>query len=1073
MPTGKSDDQFAAGLSRKVVERLHAEPGVDAEKIIRCLGTAEVLLGLARTDDRGLRWAESAAYNLREALNAVVEGRDQAAEGGLAAVLKAWQVFQVAIAQPAADTVSARVALDEVLARVAANTSRASYYARKLVGYLQDRAGVSPLSHRRDPVAEYDDLRGVANRAVHTGLTLADAASLQTRTITWFVRMFTPPDEVVDAIRRLAAEPWQGHDQIRTLEQLLINGHHLRLFLSELTDPAWLEPLRLAGLVTPSPHEGPWPGAALLDGLARVQPQSVAVHLERLLADTKSLPNDERVAARFELLRVATHLGPAGYGVVATVSRQQGDLSGVRALAVDVAVRADPADMVVEQVARAVLNDLHQFRNGDHYYATTILDHIQAGITADNVAGRTRMLAGKTRHQAGTAPSRYLSIGIEALSGELGEHPEPLVLLAHHLTRALAAARGLGVPTATQLEWLKNLSGELGDRIRSQVFAGADDVALTQKIDHMALRLMSQTATGDDLALVADILAHDPAPEDLAGWTAALGTPSAAPTEPHDIPQDWARAWRWAAILPTHLLAGWKDPIDHVSHLHGQPDPGPLTRAREPGWRWLSATSPISADELAAKPVLEAAEQVASWQPTTDRDTFLSGPLELARELEITVASDPARWAVDPATIITTLRKPIYIEYYLRAVTAKAAEILEHAPAIVAACLHARTNKDPSESNGGVSDADRPSQTSLDGVVLDLAKTLADHGADIAASLDELWAWTRSIIDHAADSDQPLGAEERDPLGDAMTSLSGRSLETVLALAAWEFRVHGAARPEFERILDTTLGAAGAVGLQYRALLATRRALLETIARPWLDTRAAGLFRDGPLAGKTFDLTIQWAPPTLWLYQNLQAELFAVARRNIDNATRQLAAATLEKVAGYDLDTIIRQLSPNPDTLESVAEEVAFLAQQTQPGVPRLTAAVDFWNGLLDTIQPPIPAQALHGLGRWAFVTSVDDHQWAELTARTLAATNGAISYGISVADRAAAIPPSPTTRGILRQLLDTGESWERHHAAGKAIETLRASVSGPIDETFYHLRTRLIDLGHHEASDVVPNDQE
>jgi hypothetical protein len=41
---------------------------------IRRLDTAEVLLGLAATDDRGLPWAGGAARNLREALNAAVEG---------------------------------------------------------------------------------------------------------------------------------------------------------------------------------------------------------------------------------------------------------------------------------------------------------------------------------------------------------------------------------------------------------------------------------------------------------------------------------------------------------------------------------------------------------------------------------------------------------------------------------------------------------------------------------------------------------------------------------------------------------------------------------------------------------------------------------------------------------------------------------------------------------------------------------------------------------------------------------------------------------------------------------------
>jgi hypothetical protein len=41
-----------------------------------------------------------------------------------------------------------------VLTRVAADESRASYYARKLLSYLRYRAGVSPTSRRGDPVEE-------------------------------------------------------------------------------------------------------------------------------------------------------------------------------------------------------------------------------------------------------------------------------------------------------------------------------------------------------------------------------------------------------------------------------------------------------------------------------------------------------------------------------------------------------------------------------------------------------------------------------------------------------------------------------------------------------------------------------------------------------------------------------------------------------------------------------------------------------------------------------------------------------------------------------------------------------
>src|SRR6266700_8424733 len=86
--------------------------------------------------------------------------------------------------------------LDQVLSRVAADESRTSYYVRRLVAYLQYRAGVRPLDAPGDPVSEYGELRDKASTAVHGEFALAEAETLLTRTVAWFIRVFTPPDQV-------------------------------------------------------------------------------------------------------------------------------------------------------------------------------------------------------------------------------------------------------------------------------------------------------------------------------------------------------------------------------------------------------------------------------------------------------------------------------------------------------------------------------------------------------------------------------------------------------------------------------------------------------------------------------------------------------------------------------------------------------------------------------------------------------------------------------------------------------------------------------------------------------------
>jgi hypothetical protein len=81
------DEELVSGLSGAVVGHLRSELGERAEKVLRCLRTAVALVARLRTMPVGFG-LRRVAYNLREALNHVVEEQD-AAEGGLSAVLDA------------------------------------------------------------------------------------------------------------------------------------------------------------------------------------------------------------------------------------------------------------------------------------------------------------------------------------------------------------------------------------------------------------------------------------------------------------------------------------------------------------------------------------------------------------------------------------------------------------------------------------------------------------------------------------------------------------------------------------------------------------------------------------------------------------------------------------------------------------------------------------------------------------------------------------------------------------------------------------------------------------------------
>jgi hypothetical protein len=95
-------------LDFRVEERIVSELGPQAGgQVLRCLRTAESLLHYSAEDEDDLRYAESAAYNLREALDSVVQDR-KAGNSGFAAAMEAWEHYRIASQLAGADEPAAR-----------------------------------------------------------------------------------------------------------------------------------------------------------------------------------------------------------------------------------------------------------------------------------------------------------------------------------------------------------------------------------------------------------------------------------------------------------------------------------------------------------------------------------------------------------------------------------------------------------------------------------------------------------------------------------------------------------------------------------------------------------------------------------------------------------------------------------------------------------------------------------------------------------------------------------------------------------------------------------------------------
>lgn len=321
--SGPTDDESLHMLPPQVAERITDELSDRGGKVLGYIQTAAALIRQAAADEEGLRLAQSAGYNLREALDAVVTAYSPA-ENLLQTVLAAWERYRADTSAPDTDPAQELETFEDVVKRVAERRQQSYRRDAQLLTYLTARAGVPPVPGDLAPGPECARLLSTANalvheRKLHGPSALEEATALYAGTSAWLVRMFTPSDATVRALSELAREPWSGQQQSYRLRSLVSSPHHLRLFFSVLIDPAWLDALYEAKVIRPPQPGALWPEAALEDGPGRIYPAELAHLLERMLADVKTLPAQGRAEARFMLLRTASQLGRAGHPVVAKV----------------------------------------------------------------------------------------------------------------------------------------------------------------------------------------------------------------------------------------------------------------------------------------------------------------------------------------------------------------------------------------------------------------------------------------------------------------------------------------------------------------------------------------------------------------------------------------------------------------------------------------------------------------------------------------------------------------------------------------------------------------------------------
>ncbi|MGH9026759.1 MAG: hypothetical protein ACRDWD_11700, partial [Acidimicrobiia bacterium] len=685
-------------LVEAVARRLTEEPS--GSRALSALRTAAELVGQAgASPDSQLRFAESAAYNVRQALDAITGDADPAV-GGLRDVLAAWDRYQRERTQPDVGEEEARASLEGVIERNRRRQNHDSERQRRMITRLERQSGLSRFPCERDPVVEYGRLRADASKFLHDEAAVGLVVDLYQDTVVLFERLFMSPDARHDALVVLARSPVAGADELDRLQILAVNAHHLSLFFSHLQSTAWIDSLWDAGLITlPEPGE-PWPLIGLVDAFAHDEAECIADLLRRMLDNLRTDVHEPEglLLALDGVARAARRLGAAGISVgmsairdgISAADRHQRRPQFFKFLAVEIAREADPADEVVADVADLALAEQRHDEMG--YRSSELLTMLEGGLTTDNAKRRVEMVAAKVRRLSREPGFRFLGLDGASLTTEPGGREEPIVVLSFGLARLLLKAQREGAASSELLDWIDGINDPLGARLRCQVLASASDVPLGDKIAFVVSRLSDDVPTGDDVLLIDAVVAASPSLAELEPWSAALGLPSVRSPEDEEaeaFPDDWARVWRWSTALPPGVLEPWRDVITAVAEVHGQPSRERFSQ-RTPSYGFATGGSPYSPEQLGELKPLDAAHLIATWRPD-DRSSFaLVSARELGRALEEVVAGAPSAWTADSSALIAALRHPTYVDHYFRAVgkaakqTATAGGALVEAAAVIA-----------------------------------------------------------------------------------------------------------------------------------------------------------------------------------------------------------------------------------------------------------------------------------------------------------------------------------------------------------------------------------------------------
>ncbi|MFJ2831461.1 hypothetical protein ACIPC1_28515 [Streptomyces sp. NPDC087263] len=1045
----------APELEQALLDHLVDELNDEGRRATSFLRSARALIDLE--DDSVPEHGSLVAYTLREAMKAIPSSQSVAGSGGewkilSREVVEAKQRLLAAAELTEADRESSLQQLVSKIDSLDTFHKQDAIHQRRLIAVIVNRTGTQPFSAGEiAPISTYQKILGHLDRGLHSGITITAARALWRDSVNILRQLFTPPEVRLAELDELAALENPNDENIESLKQLVVSPYHLRRFLGQLDSPAWLTVLVETSLLDPpSEHQG-WPVFAAVDNLKAEHSPQLAMILDQIAR--RSIHSE---VATWYTARAALDISEHGHAILKLCLKKHPRSAPISSFASSAAEKADATGEFIEFVANIILN--HSNWMHTKAYVKKFLEVYISGVNEENGLKRLKILA----YRVSDAPKEEIETALFVLqNASLSDYPgevserRSLPVLLDALILCLKKLAGF-VEYHELISHITPLPAPLQERSRSWILANSRNVDIQTISQELTTAIATRAPLADDEILIQRVVSEIPAHSYASAWKAALGDPPdiqelGAALAERNPKEEWLRAYRWSAFLPSEVSASWATTVAVISGAYGPP-----ARRLEPIRPTFGfGRSPISSEELAAMTPQGAAQWIANWSPS-DSD-FLVSARELGRALESAVSSGAREWSREPIVTASRLHHPTYIAHYLQGLVNGVSDITtESISQIVDLIELTRTHPWPVTALGNNDFDYDPTWRPTEHAGISLIKALAQSDLGFADRVDYVWSILQT---EATDMSEPSGvlSNSDDYLETAINRPFTRALEAVFSVISME-RKKSIVRDDGLRTIEALLTLTGREGAEARAIIAPRVRFISYVSPEWLEAIEPKLFgNESPsdLKQISIDLALQWGQPYSWLLEKYRGLVRDAVRRKVKNALAHYLIAMLWKARGYSPEETLNFLAEN-STISEAGKNLGLTLRGQDDISDQASVAVDFWNAVI--AKHP---HDLFGFGWMADVSAIADSDWNGIMLNTLLATQGKVDLPQSVAERASAQAQSKETLAILDALVrGLEEEWDRREVASYAKSSLLSAESLKETAEYRRLRNTLLERG-------------